>query len=48
VFQGNQGLIRLEGPLSEEQRAKPLEISNKCPVHRTLHSEVTIPTRPAD
>ncbi len=41
-------LIRLEGPLSEEQRAKLLEIANKCPVHRTLHSEVTIPTRLAD
>jgi putative redox protein len=41
-------LIRLEGPLSEEQRAKLLEISNKCPVHRTLRSEVAIPTRLAD
>jgi putative redox protein len=41
-------LIRLEGPLSEEQRAKLLEISSKCPVHRTLHSEVSIPTRLAD
>lgn len=41
-------LIRLEGQLTEEQRAKLLEISNKCPVHRTLHSEVTIPTRLAD
>jgi putative redox protein len=41
-------LIRLEGPLSEEQRAKLLEISSKCPVHRTLHAEVTIPTRLAD
>jgi len=41
-------LIRLEGPLSEEQRAKLLEISNKCPVHRTLHSEIAIPTRFAD
>lgn len=41
-------LIRLEGPLSEEQRAKLLEISKKCPVHRTLHSELTIPTRLAD
>ena len=40
--------IRLDGPLSDEQRAKLLEISNKCPVHRTLHSEVTIPTRLAD
>ena len=26
-------------------RAKLLEISNKCPVHRTLHSETWIPTR---
>ncbi len=41
-------LIHLEGPLTEEQRAKLLEISNKCPVHRTLHSEITIPTRLAD
>jgi uncharacterized OsmC-like protein len=22
-----------------------LEIANKCPVHRTLHSEVWVPTR---
>jgi putative redox protein len=41
-------LIRLEGPLSEDQRAKLLDISNKCPVHRTLHSEVSIPTRLID
>ena len=41
-------VIRLEGPLSEEQRAKLLDISNKCPVHRTLHAEITIPTRLAD
>ncbi len=41
-------LIRLEGPLSDEQRSKLLEISNKCPVHRTLHSEITVPTRLAD
>jgi len=41
-------LIRLEGPLSEEQRAKLLEIANKCPVHRTLRAEITIPTRLAD
>jgi uncharacterized protein YeaO (DUF488 family) len=27
------------------QGAKLLEIANKCPVHRTLHSEVSIPTR---
>jgi putative redox protein len=38
-------VIELEGPLDETQRAKLLEIANKCPVHRTLHSEITIPTR---
>ncbi len=38
-------VITLEGPLNEEQRARLLEIADKCPVHRTLHSEVWIPTR---
>ena len=33
------------GVLSDEQRAKLLEISNKCPVHRTLSSHVDIQTR---
>ncbi len=28
--------IRLEGPLDEAQRARLLEIADKCPVHRTL------------
>ncbi|MGH8702448.1 MAG: bifunctional alpha/beta hydrolase/OsmC family protein [Burkholderiales bacterium] len=37
--------IELEGGLDEAQRARLLEIANKCPVHRTLHSEVWIPTR---
>jgi len=36
--------IELAGNLDEEQRAKLLEIASKCPVHRTLHSEVWIPT----
>jgi uncharacterized OsmC-like protein/pimeloyl-ACP methyl ester carboxylesterase len=38
-------LIGLEGNLDPAQRQKLLEIANKCPVHRTLHSEVAIPTR---
>jgi putative redox protein len=38
-------VVRLAGALDAAQRAKLLEIANKCPVHRTLHSEVTIPTR---
>ena len=39
--------IRLEGELSAEQRAKLFEIADKCPVHRTLHSEISIKTRAA-
>jgi putative redox protein len=37
--------IALEGALDETQRARLLEIANRCPVHRTLRSEVWIPTR---
>jgi uncharacterized OsmC-like protein len=41
-------VLTLEGDLDEAQHAKLLEIANKCPVHRTLHSEVWIPTRLAE
>lgn len=34
----------LEGPLNDEQRAKLLEIADKCPVHRSLHDETHITT----
>ncbi len=37
-------IVTLEGDLTEEQRSRMLEIANKCPVHRTLHSEVWVPT----
>ena len=37
--------IELTGVLSEDQRARLLEIANKCPVHRTLTSEIHIQTR---
>ena len=37
-----QRLVHLEGDLSEEQRKRLLEIADRCPVHRTLHSEVSI------
>jgi putative redox protein len=37
--------IELAGTLSAEQRSKLLEIANKCPVHRTLVSEINIRTR---
>jgi uncharacterized OsmC-like protein len=37
--------IHFAGPLSDDQRSKLLEIANKCPVHRTLTSEIDIQTR---
>ncbi len=37
--------IEITGALDDGQRARLLEIANKCPVHRTLHSEVIVPTR---
>ena len=36
--------IEMVGPLDREQRAKLLEIADKCPVHRTLHREVRVTT----
>ena len=38
-------VLTLEGALDASQREKLLEIANRCPVHRTLHAEVSIPTR---
>jgi putative redox protein len=37
--------IELVGPLDAEQRARLLDIANKCPVHRTLASGISITTR---
>jgi putative redox protein len=37
--------IGLEGPLDADQRKRILEIADKCPVHRTLTSEIRIMTR---
>src|SRR5437867_7993914 len=34
--------LELTGSLSEAQRAKLMEIAAKCPVHRTLTSEINI------
>lgn len=34
--------VSITGPLSEEQRARLQEIAHKCPVHRTLTSEIVI------
>jgi putative redox protein len=37
--------IVLTGPLDGDQRARLLEIAGKCPVHRTLTSEIDIRRR---
>ena len=37
--------IRFDGDLSAEQRGRLMEIAQKCPVHRTLTSEIDIVTR---
>ena len=38
-------VLELEGDLDEAARARMVEIADRCPVHRTLHSEVVIETR---
>jgi len=37
--------VELTGVLSDDQRARLLDIANKCPVHRTLMSEIHVETR---
>jgi putative redox protein len=36
--------ITLSGSLDQSQRARLMEIADKCPVHRTLTSEIEIRT----
>jgi putative redox protein len=38
-------IVELKGNLDETQRARLLEIANKCPVHRTLHGDIVVSTR---
>lgn len=40
--------IHMKGPLDESQRAALLAIAEKCPVHKTLHSEVVVRTRDSE
>lgn len=37
--------IELVGNLDADQRQRLLEIADKCPVHRTLHSEISVVTQ---
>jgi uncharacterized OsmC-like protein/pimeloyl-ACP methyl ester carboxylesterase len=41
-------VIGMEGALDAEQRKKLMEIADKCPVHRTLTSEIRIVTKAVD
>jgi len=36
--------VEIDGPLTAEQRARLLEIGERCPVHRALKSEIVIRT----
>jgi putative redox protein len=36
--------IELDGPLDHEQRQRLIKIADRCPVHRTLRSEIIIDT----
>ena len=38
----------LEGALDDEQKGRLLEIADRCPVHRTLHSKVRVTTTLAE
>jgi putative redox protein len=40
-------VIELQGPLSEEQRLRLTQIAERCPVRRTLESEIEIRARTA-
>lgn len=41
-------VIQIEGTLDADQRKRLMEIADKCPVHRTLTSEVRIVTKAAE
>jgi len=39
-----QRTLALDGELTKEQRQRMLEIADRCPVHKTLHGEITVRT----
>ena len=45
VFERN---ISIKGELDEKQITRLLEIADKCPVHKTLHSEIEVRTHLKD
>ena len=38
-------IVDLEGDLTDAERVRLLEIADRCPVHRTLESEIDMRTR---
>jgi putative redox protein len=41
-------LLHIKGDLTHEQRLRLLEIADRCPVHKTLHSEIDVGTELVD
>jgi putative redox protein len=41
-------VLHIEGALDAAQRARLVEMADKCPVHRTLHAEVLTSKREAE
>lgn len=41
-------IIEIKGNLDEKQKARLMEIADRCPVHRTLSSEIVITTKMLD
>jgi putative redox protein len=37
--------IELSGPLDDQQKQRLMQIADRCPVHRTLHSEIIIKSK---
>ncbi|MGD2186763.1 MAG: bifunctional alpha/beta hydrolase/OsmC family protein [Desulfobacterales bacterium] len=37
--------IELAGPLDDQQKQRLMQIADRCPVHRTLHSEVVVKSK---
>ncbi len=40
--------IRFEGPLDSDQRARLIDIANKCPIHKLLHGPIKVETKIRD
>jgi putative redox protein len=37
--------IELSGPLDDQQKQRLMQIADRCPVHRTLHSEIVVKSK---